>query len=74
MLRTRVLLPLRTAVRYYATAPSPNALIYLEHQHGEIDSGSLSALTAAGQLGGNVTGVVVGKPGLVEGIVEKARK
>ena len=74
MLRTRVLLPVRTTVRCYASAPPPNALVYLDHHDGDIDAGSLSALTAAGQLGGSVTGVVVGKPGYLEDVVEKAKK
>lgn len=39
-----------------------------------IDSGSLSAVTAAGQLGGEVTGLIVGAPGEVSKAVEKAKK
>lgn len=74
MLRTSVLLPVRKAVRCYASTSSPNALVYLEHHNGDIDVGSLSALTAAGQLGGNVTALVVGKAGDIEGVIEKARK
>lgn len=71
MLRARVI---RTAIRSYASVSSPNTLVYLEHHKGDIDAGSLSALTAAGELGGTVTGLVVGKPGYVEGVVEKAKK
>ncbi|KAF8588638.1 electron transfer flavoprotein alpha subunit [Ramaria rubella] len=74
MLRARVVLPLRAAVRYYASAPFPHTLVYLEHHNGDLDSGSLSALTAAGELGGKVTGLVVGKPGYLENVVEKAKK
>lgn len=75
MLRTRALLAVRrTSVRCYASAPSPSALVYLEHHNGDIDTGSLSALTAAAQLGGSVTAVVVGKAGYLEGVVEKAKK
>jgi electron transfer flavoprotein alpha subunit len=75
MLRTRVLLPVhRTSIRCYASSPSPSALVYLEHHDGDIDIGSLSALTAAGQLGGRVTAVVVGKAGYIESVVEKAKK
>ena len=73
MLRTRVLLPIRATVRYYSSS-SPNVLVYLEHHDGNIDTGSLSALTAASQLGGSVTGVVVDKPGNIESIVEKAKR
>ncbi|KAH7108416.1 electron transfer flavoprotein alpha-subunit [Auriculariales sp. MPI-PUGE-AT-0066] len=61
-------------VRCYASAPSPHALLFIEHRSGAIESGSLSALTAASQLGGSVTGIVVGVPGEVEPIVESARK
>jgi electron transfer flavoprotein alpha subunit len=74
MLRARVLLPIGNAARSYASASSPSTLVYLEHHDGDIDTGSLSALTAARQLGGNVTGLVVGKPGYVEGVVEKVKK
>ena len=74
MLRLRP--TLRTAVlsRRYATASGPHALVFLEHRDGAIDSGSLSALTAAQQLGGQVTGLVVGAPDQVQGVVEKAQK
>ncbi|KAF8520333.1 electron transfer flavoprotein alpha subunit [Hysterangium stoloniferum] len=74
MLRVGALQPLRAAVRYYASAASPRTLVYLEHHEGDIDSGSLSALTAATQLGGNVTGLVVGKPGHIDEVVKKAKK
>jgi electron transfer flavoprotein alpha subunit len=60
--------------RTYATASSPHTLLFIEHQNGEIDSGSLSALNAATQLGGPVTGVVIGGPGQVEPVVEAAKK
>ncbi|KAJ7346802.1 electron transfer flavoprotein alpha subunit [Mycena albidolilacea] len=60
--------------RAYSTAPSPHALVFLEHRQGVIDSASLSALTAAEQLGGQVTGLVVGGPDHVPGVVEKAKK
>ncbi|KAJ7268816.1 electron transfer flavoprotein alpha subunit [Mycena haematopus] len=39
-----------------------------------IDSASLSALTAAEQLGGQVTGLVVGGPDHLPGVVEQAKK
>ncbi|TFK53605.1 electron transfer flavo protein alpha-subunit [Heliocybe sulcata] len=73
-LRTRRSLLLgRAIVRTYASAPSPHALVYLEHRGGQLDSGSLSALTAASQLGGQVTGLVVGSPDEVPKVVEKAK-
>ena len=77
MLRSQLLArPARTLVfsRTYATATSPHALVFLEHREGTIDSGSLSALTAAQQLGGQVTGLVVGAPDQVKGVIEQARK
>ena len=74
MLRCR--LPKLSAAfrRAYATAHSPHALVFIEQRGGVIDSGSLSALTAAEQLGGSVTGLIVGGPGEVEQAVETARK
>lgn len=60
--------------RSYATATGPNTLIFLEHQNGVLDSGSLSALTAAQQLGGNVTGLVVAGPEHIKTVVEKAKQ
>lgn len=74
MLRSRALLRFQRAVRTYATSPPPHALVFLEHRDGAIDSGSLSALTAAEQLGGEVTGLIVGGPDEVETVVAKARK
>ena len=49
-------------------------MVFLEHREGVIDSGSLSALTAAQQLGGQVTGLVIGAPDQVKNVVEKAKK
>lgn len=61
-------------MRAYATAPPPHALVFLEHRQGVIDNGSLSALTAAEQLGGQVTGLVIGNSEHVPNVVEKAKK
>ncbi|EJD03104.1 electron transfer flavo protein, alpha subunit [Fomitiporia mediterranea MF3/22] len=77
MFRSRVFLkPARTLVfsRTYATANSPHALVFIEHHGGVIESGSLSALSAASQLGGNVTGLIIGAPNEVKQAAEKARK
>ena len=77
MLRSQLLArPARTLVfsRTYATATSPHALVFLEHREGSIDSSSLSALTAANQLGGKVTGLIIGAPDEVKQAVEKAKK
>ena len=74
MLRPRTSLLSRALARSYATAPSPHALVFLEHRQGDLDSASLSALTAASQLGGQVTGLVVGSPEEVSSVVEKAKK
>ena len=65
---------LSAARRTYATAASPHALVLIEHRNGAIESSSLAALTAAGELGGEVTGLVIGGPDQVGGIVEKAKK
>ena len=53
------------------TATSPRAL---EHKNGTIKSGSLSALTAAQQLGGTVTSIVVGGPDQIPTVLEKVKK
>ncbi|KAF8894082.1 hypothetical protein BD779DRAFT_1669571 [Infundibulicybe gibba] len=74
MFRTRAVGCCRAFSRNYATASSPHALVLLEHREGIIDSGSLSALTAAEQLGGQVTGLVVGGPDHVPAVVDKAKK
>jgi electron transfer flavoprotein alpha subunit len=74
MLRTKSLVWHRALIRTYATSPSPHALVFLEHRAGAIESASLSALTAAEQLGGQVTGLVVGGPENVTAAVDKARK
>ncbi|KAJ3891054.1 DHS-like NAD/FAD-binding domain-containing protein [Lentinula edodes] len=60
--------------RNYASGPSPHALVFLEHRQGDIDSGSLSALTAASQLGGKVAGLVVGNSEFVPAVVDKVKK
>ncbi|CAA7264876.1 unnamed protein product [Cyclocybe aegerita] len=74
MLRTNSKLCRRALTRSYATATSPHALVFLEHRGGVIDSGSLSALTAAEQLGGKVSALVVGSSEHVPGVVEQVKK
>lgn len=74
MLRTRALLRVQSLTKSYATASSPHALVFLEHNQGVIDSGSLSALTAATQLGGRVTGLIVGDSEQVSSVLDKAKK
>lgn len=74
MLRARPLFRLRPTFRTYATAANPHALVFLEHREGVIDSGSLSALTAAEQLGGQVTGLIVGAADEVQQVIPKAQK
>lgn len=74
MLRVRSLVASRALSRSYATAAPPHALVLLEHRQGVLDSGSLSALTAAEQLGGKVTGLIVGESEHVQGVVDKAKK
>lgn len=72
--------PVRAAVRYrplvrtYAAAAGPHSLVFLEHYQGTIDSGSLSALTAAQELGGEITGLIIGGPEHVSTAVEKAKR
>jgi electron transfer flavoprotein alpha subunit len=75
MLCARSLLTSRSFItRAYATATSPHALVLLEHKDGAIEPASLSALTAAQQLGGAVTGLVVGSPDQVPPALERAKK
>jgi electron transfer flavoprotein alpha subunit len=74
MLRARSIFSRRVLIRSYATFPSPHALVFLEHSGGVVDSGSLSALTAAAQLGGRVTGLVVGSSEQVGQVMEKAKR
>ncbi|KAJ7647109.1 electron transfer flavoprotein alpha subunit [Roridomyces roridus] len=74
LLRPRPTTCLRAFLRAYSSAQSPHALVFLEHRQGTIDSGSLSALTAAQQLGGPVTGLIVGAPDSLQGVVQQAKK
>lgn len=74
MFRSRYIQSYRFFSRTYATATSPHTLVFLEHRQGVIDSGSLSALTAAEQLGGKVTALVVGGPEHVPKVLEQAKK
>lgn len=75
MLCARSLLSSRRLItRAYATAISPHTLVLLEHKDGAIESASLSALTAAQQLGGPVTGLVIGSPDQVPAVLESVKK
>ncbi|CAE6504515.1 unnamed protein product [Rhizoctonia solani] len=70
------LYPTARLLRGYATpAGSPNTLLFLEYTNGTIDAASLSALTAAQQLKGKITALVVGgEDGDVQKVVEQAKK
>ncbi|TFK68679.1 electron transfer flavo protein, alpha subunit [Pluteus cervinus] len=70
-LPARRLTQCRLSTRSYATATSPHALVFLEHQKGVLDPGSLSALTAAQQLGGDVTGFIIGTSEEIQSISGK---
>jgi len=75
MLRPRSLATChRVITRTYATATSPHALVLLEHKNGAIEPSSLSALTAAQQLGGSITGLILGGPDQVPTVLERAKK
>ncbi|KZT56139.1 electron transfer flavo protein, alpha subunit [Calocera cornea HHB12733] len=65
---------LRPLARSYATPAHPSTLLYLEHAGGKITGGSLSALTAAKLLGGDVTGVLLGSKEQVDEVLPKATK
>jgi hypothetical protein len=59
--------------RTYTTPAGTHALVLIEHRNGALDSGSLSALTAAQALGGEVTGLVVGGEEDVKTAVDQAK-
>ncbi|QRV82810.1 Electron transfer flavoprotein domain [Ceratobasidium sp. AG-Ba] len=63
-------------LRTYATPAGGNhTLLFLEHTNGAVDAASLSALTAAKQLNGKVTALVVGgEEAEVQKVVEEAKK
>jgi electron transfer flavoprotein alpha subunit len=65
---------LRRSFASTSASAAPHSLLFIEHRGGQIESGTLSALTAASELGGKVTGVVIGGPGDVEKVVENAKK
>jgi electron transfer flavoprotein alpha subunit len=74
MLRAHRTFRLAQTLRTYATAAQPHALVLLEHKQGVLDASSLSALTAARALGGQVTGLVLGASEDVKGVLDEAKK
>jgi electron transfer flavoprotein alpha subunit len=76
MLRLARTSTLPSLARAYASAApaGPHTLVLLEHRDGVLDGGSLAALTAAGSLGGPVSGLVLGGPDAVPPIVAAAQK
>ena len=64
--------------RSYSTAGSPSsaahALVFVEHNNGSINPGSLSALTAAQNLGGQVSLLIVGNDKSLPGVVDQAKR
>jgi len=62
-------------IRGFASASSPiHSLLLIEHRSGQVEGGTLAALTAASELGGKVTGLVFGALEEVEGVVQKVKK
>ncbi|EAU91510.1 electron transfer flavoprotein alpha-subunit [Coprinopsis cinerea okayama7 len=74
MLRTTARVWRRACTRSYATVTQPHALVFLEQRQGVLEPGSLSAVTAAGQLGGQVSALIVGDKAHVASAVEEAKK
>jgi electron transfer flavoprotein alpha subunit len=72
----RTAYPSARLLRTYATpAGSAHTLLFLEHSQGAIEAASLSALTAAQQLKGTITALVVGgEDEEVQKAVEHAKK
>ena len=62
------------AQRGYATLTTPNTLILLEHKADAIVPATLNAITAAKQLGGNLTALIVGEEAETKAVVDKAKK
>lgn len=61
--------------RTFASTSSPiHSLLLVEHRSGDVEGGTLAALTAASELGGKVTGLIVGSPEEVDGVAEKVKK
>lgn len=50
-----------------------STLVFVEHKNGKINPASLVALTAAGKIGGDVDGLVVGNDG-IDKVVDAASK
>ena len=61
-LRASSRVPLVTPRAQFSTtsAALANSLLFLEHKNGQINPSSLVAATAAGKLGGDVDGILVG--------------
>ncbi|KAL4402681.1 Electron transfer flavoprotein alpha-subunit [Malassezia pachydermatis] len=68
----RAAVPFRT----FATSSSraANTLLFLEHKNGAINPASLSALTAAQKLGGEIHGLVTGRASEAKKVAEEAAK
>ncbi|WFD31012.1 Electron transfer flavoprotein alpha-subunit [Malassezia sp. CBS 17886] len=64
------------AMRTFATSPScfANTLVYLEHKNGDVVPVSLSAVTAATKLGGEVHGFVASGASDAKTLADKASK
>lgn len=71
---TRITRATILAKRAYATIATPNTLILLEHRDNAIVPATLNAITAAKQLGGNLTGLIVGEQDHVQGVLDKAKR
>lgn len=69
----RTALPLR---RGFATCrvDLANTLVFLEHKKGNFAAATLSALTAAQKLGGDIDALVVADEALASQVAEKATK
>ncbi|PKI84607.1 Electron transfer flavoprotein alpha-subunit [Malassezia vespertilionis] len=65
----------RGSIRTFATSSALlDSLLFIEHKNGEINPATLSALTAAQKLGGDVHGLVLGSESDAKAVAEKASK
>ena len=62
--------------RAFSSSPSSLAstLLFVEHRKGEINPTTLSALTAAQKLGGDIHAAVVGSADQIEGVADAVAK
>ncbi|KAL7424395.1 Electron transfer flavoprotein alpha-subunit [Cryptotrichosporon argae] len=60
--------------RTHSLSRNASSLVVIEHKAGKLNAGSLSAVTAAKQVEGDLAGIVIGSKADIDGVLDEVKK